>query len=194
MKLTPHVYVVGGGRFGFGISGRSIAMCTCSTAGARALALVDPGLGLGRDFAERSSGSTFRADGLDPRRIRKLIPHALPLRSRRRRRRSRRAAGCRSDHVGPPPPVISGHGRRTRGLARCRQASRILPRRFHPATVPRRPRTRRRGSRDGRRFSCADRLRDARSQRRSPELSLRGSDRTYLLGADSAFGAGKFWL
>ncbi|MBK8029313.1 MAG: MBL fold metallo-hydrolase [Chloroflexi bacterium] len=70
MKLTPHVYVVGGGRFGFGISG-ALDCHVYLLDGGSELALVDPGLGLGRDFD--TILDNIRADGLDPRRIRKLI-------------------------------------------------------------------------------------------------------------------------
>ncbi len=70
MKLTPHVYVVGGGRFGFGISG-ALDCHVYLLDGGSELALIDPGLGLGRDFD--TILANIRADGLDPRRIRKLI-------------------------------------------------------------------------------------------------------------------------
>ena len=49
MKLTSSIHVVGGGRFGFGISGELDCHVYLLNSGSE-LALVDPGLGLGRDF------------------------------------------------------------------------------------------------------------------------------------------------
>lgn len=70
MKLTPHTYVVGGGRFGFGISG-ALDCHVYLLDGGSELALVDPGLGLRGDFD--TILDNIRADGHDPARIRKLI-------------------------------------------------------------------------------------------------------------------------
>lgn len=70
MKLTPTVHVVGGGRFGFGISGALDCHVYLLNGGSE-LALVDPGLGLAHDFD--TILQNIRADGLDPKRIRKLI-------------------------------------------------------------------------------------------------------------------------
>ncbi len=70
MKLTPHVHVVGGGRFGFGISG-ALDCHVYLLDGGSELALVDPGLGLRGDFDRILDN--IRADGHDPARIRKLI-------------------------------------------------------------------------------------------------------------------------
>jgi glyoxylase-like metal-dependent hydrolase (beta-lactamase superfamily II) len=70
MKLTDEVYVVGGGRFGFGISGPLDCHVYLIDGGGE-LALVDPGLGMDGDFDQVLAN--IRADGLDPRRIRKLI-------------------------------------------------------------------------------------------------------------------------
>lgn len=70
MKLTQNVYVVGGGRFGFGISG--VLDCHVYLLdGGGELALVDPGLGMGHDFDLVLDN--IRADGLDPKNIRKMI-------------------------------------------------------------------------------------------------------------------------
>ena len=49
MKLTDIVYVVGGGHFGFGISG-ALHCHVYSLDGQSELALIDPGLGLPGDF------------------------------------------------------------------------------------------------------------------------------------------------
>lgn len=70
MKLTNDLYVVGGGRFGFGLSGELDCHVYVLDGGSE-LALVDPGLGLNRDFDQILEN--IRADGLDPHRIRKLI-------------------------------------------------------------------------------------------------------------------------
>lgn len=70
MKLTHDLYVVGGGRFGFGLSGELDCHVYVLDGGSE-LALIDPGLGLNKDFDVILEN--IRADGLDPRRIRKLI-------------------------------------------------------------------------------------------------------------------------
>ena len=70
MKLTQDMYVVGGGRFGFGLSGELDCHVYVLDGGSE-LALIDPGLGLDGDFNQILAN--IRADGLDPRRIRKLI-------------------------------------------------------------------------------------------------------------------------
>jgi glyoxylase-like metal-dependent hydrolase (beta-lactamase superfamily II) len=70
MKLTHDVHVVGGGRFGFGISGALDCHVYLINGGGE-LALIDPGLGLPGDFDLVLDN--IRMDGLDPTRIRKLI-------------------------------------------------------------------------------------------------------------------------
>ena len=70
MKLSPDVHVVGGGRFGFGISG-PLDCHVYLLDGGTELALIDPGLGLAGDFDQVLAN--IRDDGLDPRRIRKII-------------------------------------------------------------------------------------------------------------------------
>jgi glyoxylase-like metal-dependent hydrolase (beta-lactamase superfamily II) len=70
MKLTNDLYVVGGGRFGFGLSGYLDCHVYVLDGGSE-LALIDPGLGLGRDFD--TILQNIRDDGLDPSRIRKMI-------------------------------------------------------------------------------------------------------------------------
>ncbi|MFN8445295.1 MAG: MBL fold metallo-hydrolase [Caldilineaceae bacterium] len=70
MKLTDNVHIVGGGRMGFGISG-ALDCHVYLIDGGSELALVDPGLGLGRDFDLILEN--IRNDGVDPQRIRKLI-------------------------------------------------------------------------------------------------------------------------
>ncbi len=70
MKLTSDLHVVGGGRFGFGISG--ILDCHVFVInGGSELALIDAGLGLNRDFDLILDN--IREDGLDPKAIRKII-------------------------------------------------------------------------------------------------------------------------
>ena len=70
MKLTSSIHVVGGGRFGFGISGELDCHVYVLNSGSE-LALIDPGLGMGHDFD--TILQNVRDDGLDPKRIRKLI-------------------------------------------------------------------------------------------------------------------------
>jgi glyoxylase-like metal-dependent hydrolase (beta-lactamase superfamily II) len=71
MKLTRDVYVVGGGRFGFGISGPLDCHVYVLDGGDGELALIDPGLGLPGDFDQVLQN--MRDDDLDPRRVRKII-------------------------------------------------------------------------------------------------------------------------
>lgn len=70
MKLTEDVYVVGGGRMGFGLSGALDCHVYLLDGGAE-WALVDPGLGL--DHAFDLVLENLRQDGIDISRIRKLI-------------------------------------------------------------------------------------------------------------------------
>src|SRR5713101_1492238 len=70
MRLIRNVYVVGGGRTGFGLSG--ILDCHVYLLdGGTELALVDVGLGMGKDFD--AILENIRADGLEPKAIRKII-------------------------------------------------------------------------------------------------------------------------
>lgn len=70
MKLTQDLYVVGGGRFGFGLSGELDCHVYVLDGGSE-LALIDPGLGLKGDFD--TILQNIRDDGLDPARITKMI-------------------------------------------------------------------------------------------------------------------------
>src|SRR5258708_16042283 len=70
MRLTKDVHVVGGGLFGFGISGPLDCHVYLLNGGSE-LALVDVGLGLNHDFDMILDN--IREDGLDPKRIRKII-------------------------------------------------------------------------------------------------------------------------
>jgi hydroxyacylglutathione hydrolase len=70
MKLTSDVHVVGGGNFGFGLSGSLDCHVYLVNSGSE-LALFDPGMGLERDFD--TILQNIRDDGLDPSKIRKLI-------------------------------------------------------------------------------------------------------------------------
>jgi hydroxyacylglutathione hydrolase len=70
MKLTQDVHIVGGGRTSFGLSG--ILDCHVYLLnGGSELALFDPGMGMPGDFDQILEN--IRADGLDPKKIRKLI-------------------------------------------------------------------------------------------------------------------------
>jgi glyoxylase-like metal-dependent hydrolase (beta-lactamase superfamily II) len=70
MKLTSDMHVVGGGNFGFGISGKLDCHVYLVNSGTE-LALIDPGMGMERDFD--TILQNIRDDGLDPNQIRKLI-------------------------------------------------------------------------------------------------------------------------
>ncbi len=70
MKLTSDLHVVGGGYFGFGLSGHLDCHVFLLNSGGE-LALIDPGMGAPGDFD--TILHNIRADGLDPRKIRKLI-------------------------------------------------------------------------------------------------------------------------
>ena len=70
MKLTSDLHVVGGGYFGFGLSGHLDCHVFVLNSGGE-LALIDPGMGAPGDFD--TILQNIRDDGLDPRKIRKLI-------------------------------------------------------------------------------------------------------------------------
>jgi len=70
MKLTRDIYVVGGGRFGFGLSGPLDCHVYVIDGGSE-LALIDVGLGAPGDFD--SILDNIGQDALDPRTIRKII-------------------------------------------------------------------------------------------------------------------------
>ena len=70
MKLTSDIHVVGGGHFGFGLSGNLDCHVFVLNSGSE-LALIDPGLGMGSDFD--TILENIRDDGLDPSRIKKMI-------------------------------------------------------------------------------------------------------------------------
>ena len=70
MKMTSDLHVVGGGYFGFGLSGHLDCHVFVLNSGDE-LALVDPGMGMERDFD--TILDNIRGDGLDPAKIRKLI-------------------------------------------------------------------------------------------------------------------------
>lgn len=70
MKLTSDLHVVGGGYFGFGLSGHLDCHVFVLNSGGE-LALIDPGLGAPGDFD--TILHNIRDDGLDPSKISKLI-------------------------------------------------------------------------------------------------------------------------
>jgi hydroxyacylglutathione hydrolase len=70
MRLSQDIHVVGGGRFGFGLSGPLDCHVYVINGGTE-LALVDPGFGAPGDFDRILDN--IRSDGLDPKRIRKII-------------------------------------------------------------------------------------------------------------------------
>ena len=70
MKLTSDIHVVGGGYYGFDISGRLDCHVYVINSGSE-LAIVDPGCGINKDFD--TVLSNIRDDGLDPKNIRKIF-------------------------------------------------------------------------------------------------------------------------
>ena len=70
MKLTSDIHVVGGGYYGFGLSGRLDCHVYVINSGTE-LAIVDPGCGIDKDF--ETVLENIRDDGLDPRKIRKIF-------------------------------------------------------------------------------------------------------------------------
>ena len=70
MKLTSDIHVVGGGYYGFGLSGRLDCHVYVINSGTE-LAVVDPGCGIDKDF--ETVLENIRDDGLDPRKIRKIF-------------------------------------------------------------------------------------------------------------------------
>jgi hydroxyacylglutathione hydrolase len=70
MKLTNDIHVVGGGYYGFNISGKLDSHVYVINSGTE-LAIVDPGCGIGNDF--KKILSNIRDDGLDPKKIRKIF-------------------------------------------------------------------------------------------------------------------------
>ena len=70
MKLTSDIHVVGGGYYGFSISGRLDCHVYVINSGTE-LAIVDPGCGIDRDFEKIISN--IRDDGLDPKKIKKIF-------------------------------------------------------------------------------------------------------------------------
>jgi len=76
MKLTSDIHVVGGGYYGFNISGKLDSHVYVINSGTE-LAIVDPGCGIGNDF--KKILSNIRDDGLDPKKNSKDLRHTLPL-------------------------------------------------------------------------------------------------------------------
>ena len=70
MKLTDEVYLVGGGNFGFGLSGE-LDCHIYAIDGGDEIALVDCGMGDGAAIDEIVAN--LKEDGLDPGRVRKLL-------------------------------------------------------------------------------------------------------------------------
>ena len=70
MKLTSDLHLVGGGHFGFGLSGQLDCHVFVLNSGSE-LALIDPGMGLAGDFD--TILQNIRDDGLNPAKIRKMI-------------------------------------------------------------------------------------------------------------------------
>ena len=166
MKLTSDLHVVGGGYFGFGLSGRLDCHVLVLNSGDE-LALIDPGMGMDKDFD--TILDHIRDDGLDPGKIRKMI-----------------LTHYHCDHIGAAAeaqkrldvevyssafaaPVIRERRRKSCG-ARCRQGGQLLSRRLSPSALPGGCRIGRGRCRQGRQ-SGAGELRDAGTLRWPSQLS-----------------------
>ncbi len=189
MKLTENVYVVGGGRFGFGISG----VLDCHVyliKGGSECALIDSGLGLAGDFDKILDN--VRADGIDPTMIRKLIVthyHADHVGAAREARK-RLDLEVLASHLAAP--VIRAGDEHAVALDVAKAAG-FYPQDYHlpPCEVDRE-------------LVEGDVIRVGDLALRAWDtpghcdghlsFDFRGSDRTYLIGADLVFWGGKILL
>lgn len=190
MKLTRDAYVVGGGRFGFGISGPLDCHVYVIDGGNGELALIDPGLGLPGDF--ELVLQNMREDGLDPQRVRKLI-----------------LTHYHCDHVGAAreaferldveviasqlaAPVIRTGDERAVALDVAKAAG------FYPADYHLPPCPVHRAVREGDQIQVGNLTLDVWETpgHCDGHLSflMRGGDRTYLIGADLVFWGGRILL
>ena len=189
MKLTNDLHVVGGGRFGFGLSGPLDCHVYLINGGSE-LALIDPGLGLPGDFDQVLAN--IRDDGLDPKQIRKLI-----------------LTHYHCDHIGAAKeayerldaeviasqlaaPVIRAGDEKAVSLDIARAAG-FYPPDYHlpPCPVDR-------AVREGEQITVGHFTLDVWETPGHADghlsFTMQGSDRKYLIGADLVFWGGKILL
>jgi hydroxyacylglutathione hydrolase len=189
MKLTHELHVVGGGRFGFGISGPLDCHVYLVNGGSE-LALIDPGLGLPGDFDLVLEN--IRADGLDPARIGKIIlthyhcDHAGAALEAR----TRLNAEVITSHLAAP--VIRTGDEHAVALDVARAAG-FYPPDYH---LPACPVERAVGEGDA--IVVGDFVLQAWETPGHCDghlsFTMTGSDRTYLIGADLVFWGGRILL
>jgi glyoxylase-like metal-dependent hydrolase (beta-lactamase superfamily II) len=189
MKLTSDIHVVGGGRFGFGLSG--ILDCHVFVLnGGSELALVDCGLGLAGDFDKILDN--IRDDGLDPKAIRKIMVthyHADHLGAASEAYQRLDAEVIASKLAAP---VIRAGDEKAIALDVARAAG-FYPQDYHLPPCP-----------VHRELSEGDVLRVGNLSLQTWETPghcdghlsflMSGGDRTYLIGADLVFWGGKILL
>ncbi|MCX6045210.1 MAG: MBL fold metallo-hydrolase [Chloroflexi bacterium] len=189
MKLTNDVHVVGSGRLGFGISG-ALDCHVYLINGGNELALIDTGMGLPGDFEQILAN--IRDDGLDPKRIRKII-----------------LTHYHCDHIGAAqeayqrldaeviasriaaPAIRSGEERAV--ALDVAKAAGFYPLDYH---LPPCPVTREVS--EGDRITVGDYTLNVWDTPGHSDghlsFTMQGSDRTYLIGADLVFWGGKIVL
>lgn len=189
MKLTNDLHVVGGGRFGFGLSGPLDCHVYLINGGSE-LALIDPGLGLPGDFDQVLAN--IRDDGLDPKQIRKII-----------------LTHYHCDHIGAAKeayerldvevitsqlaaPVIRAGDEKAVSLDIARAAG------FYPADYHLPPCPVDRAVREGEQIKVGNFTLDVWETPGHADghlsFTMQGSDRKYLIGADLVFWGGKILL
>jgi glyoxylase-like metal-dependent hydrolase (beta-lactamase superfamily II) len=190
MKLTRDVYVVGGGRFGFGISGPLDCHVYVLDGGGGELALIDPGLGLAGDFDQVLQN--MRDDDLDPRRVRQIIltHYHCDHVGAAREAWERLDAEVLASHVAAP--AIRTGDERAVALDVAKAAG-FYPQDYHLPPCPVH-----RELREGDQVRVGQLTLDVWETpgHADGHLSslMRGGDRTYLIGADLVFWGGRILL
>lgn len=189
VRLTQDVHVVGGGRFGFGISGRLDCHVYLLNGGSE-LALVDVGLGLAGDFDQILAN--VRDDGFDSRRIRTLLlthyhcDHAGAAREAAARLDARVVASEVA------APVLRSGDERAVALDVARAAG------FYPADYVLPPCEVHQTLREGDVLQIGDlSLRTLETPGHCDghlSFHMQGRDRAYLIGADLVFWGGRILL
>ena len=190
MKLTRDVYVVGGGRFGFGISGPLDCHVYVLDGGGGDLALIDPGLGLAGDFDQVLQN--MRDDDLDPAGCARssLRTITATMSALRARPGERLDAEVLASHVAAP--AIRTGDERAVALDVAKAAG-FYPQDYHLPPCPVQ-----RELREGDQVQVGQLTLDVWETpgHADGHLSflMRGGDRTYLIGADLVFWGGRILL